>query len=72
MINVNCVTLENNNNYMVIQEKKYNDVTYLYLVNENDSNDFCIRKVIVEDGIKKLAILDNDEEFYLIIKLFNK
>ena len=72
MINLNFVTLENGNNYMIVQEKIYNNLKYLYLVNENNSNDFCIRKIIVEDGVQKISTLDNDEEFYSLIKLFNK
>ena len=72
MINLNSVTLENGHNYIIIEEKKYQDKSYVYLVNENDSNDFCIRKIITDGGIKKIVTLDNDEEFYSAIKLFNK
>ena len=72
MINLNFVTLENGYNYMIIQEVIYQNTKYLYLVNENNSSDFCIRKIIIEDDQEKISTLESEEEFYSVIKLFNK
>lgn len=72
MMKLNFVTLENGNDYLVIEEKNYNNIKYLYLVNENDDKDFCIRKVVLDNGIDKIIALENDEEFNIAIKLFNK
>lgn len=72
MMKLNFVTLENGNDYLIIEEKIYNNIKYLYLVNENDDKDFCIRKVVLDNGIEKIIALENDEEFNIAIKLFNK
>ena len=68
---INCVTLENGQDYLIVSEKKYNDIKYVYLSNENDIADFCIRKVILEDDEEILVGID-EEEFDLAIKLFNE
>ncbi len=59
-----CVTLENNIDYIIVSEFKKNEITYVYLVNENDGNYFCIRKVVNDNGEENLMPLDNEKEFY--------
>ena len=66
------VTLEDGKDYIVISEVKMAQAKYLYLVNENDSKDFCIRKVIIENDTKYLSTLDDDAEFNYALGLFNK
>lgn len=70
MMKLNFVTLENGIEYLVMQEVKYNDVKYIYLVNTNDDNDFCIRKVVVENNEELLSALDSDNELKLALDLF--
>ena len=45
---------------------------YLYLNNINDIKDFCIRKRIYEDNESYIVGLDNEEEYYKAIKLFEE
>lgn len=67
-----CVTLENNVNYIIVSESKKDDTTYIYLVSELDSNDFCIRKVINNNGQNYLTPLDSEQEFNYALSLFEK
>lgn len=45
---------------------------YLYLNNINDIKDFCIKKEIIKDGEEYIVGLDNEEEYYKAIELFEK
>ena len=66
------VTLENGEEYMIISEVKKDEIIYLYLVNDNIDTDFCIRKVIKEDGKEYIVSLRDEEELKLALSLFNK
>ena len=59
MIDLEIVTLENGIDYAIAKEK--ND--YLYLINVNDQNDFCIRKSVLKDSQEYIDTLGSDEEF---------
>ncbi|MEG0995121.1 MAG: hypothetical protein RR359_00760 [Bacilli bacterium] len=67
MNDINTILLEDNNNYIIIDEIPYNDFKYVYLTNALDSNDFCIRKLI---NNQDLIGLDNEQEFDNALKLF--
>ena len=54
-----CIILENNKEYAILEKIKKEDIYYLYLFNTNDLKDFCIRKLID----KKIYGLDSNEEF---------
>ena len=58
-------TLENNITYAIVKEVN----NYVYLVNPNDENDFCIRKTVYKDGNEYFETLDSEEEFQQAIKL---
>ena len=45
---------------------------YLYLNNINDLNDFCIKKEIIKNGEEYIVGLDNEEEYYKALELFEK
>lgn len=45
---------------------------YLYLNNINDIKDFCIKKEIIKDGEEYIVGLDNEEDYYKAIELFEK
>jgi len=72
MIDVNYITLENGREYIIIGALENKENKYLYLVNENDSLDMCIRKVIVENNKEVLTKLENEEEFEDIMDLFHE
>ena len=72
MMEINTVVLEDNIRYAVIKELEKDGNTYVYLVNMEDPEDFCIRKVKIENEKKYLAGLDSDEEFELVMLIFAK
>lgn len=57
------VTLEDGNQYAIIDEITENNITYVYLSNISDETDFCIRKVKEEPKGKMLIGLKDDAEF---------
>lgn len=64
------ITLEDNENYLVIDKIGYKEDVYIYLVNENDSTDFCIRKRSLKDNEEYLVGLSSDYEFDFALGLF--
>ena len=60
------ITLENGITYVVTNEIN----NYVYLVNPDDENDFCIRKNIEIDNEDYLKGLDSEEEFYYALSFF--
>lgn len=70
MIEVNTITIDNKE-YIIIGALENNNNKYLFLANENDEMDKCIRKIIVEDNKEYLTELDSDEEFEEIMDLFH-
>lgn len=72
MQEINTVVLEDNIRYAILKEIEKDGNTYVYLVNVEDAEDFCIRKVVIENGNKFLVGLDSDEEFELVLLNFAK
>ena len=72
MIDVNCITLENGREYIIIGALENNGNKYLFLANEKDKLDICIRKVITENNKDYLVKLDTEEEFEKAMDLFNE
>ncbi len=70
--NINCITLEDGLTYAVVDEIKINNITYVYLSNINNSEDFCIRKIIIENNKEYLQGLNNKEEFEKAILTFSQ
>ena len=68
MIDLEQITLENGVNYCIVKEKE----NYVYLINPQDENDFCIRKNIVHDGQEFLESLDTKEEFDYALSIFKE
>lgn len=69
-INCNVITLENNIDYVEVDKIEFNNNTYLFLSNEDNDNDFTIRRLIRENDEEYLEKLNNQEEFDRILKLF--
>lgn len=72
MQEINTVVLEDNIRYAILKEIEKDGNTYVYLVNVEDAEDFCIRKVVIENDNKFLVGLDSDEEFELVLLNFAK
>ena len=62
------IVLEDGIEYIITDTIK----DYVYLNNINDLEDFCIRKKIKENDEFYLIGLENDEEFYNALKLFEQ
>lgn len=66
------VKLEDGKEYFVIDEITENNNTYVYLTNVEDSQSFCIRKVLNEGTEQYLVGLSTDEEFDQALLYFAK
>lgn len=67
------VTLEDEKDYVILDEIENNGTTYVYLTNIDDEKDFCIRKLDVSSTeIDLLVGLDSDVEFDKALLLFTK
>ena len=64
---VNFYTIDDKD-YIVVNEIDYNNKHYVYLVNENDTNDIMIR---IEKG-EYLEPLEDEKEFEELLNLFIK
>ena len=69
---INVITLEDGIQYAVIDEISHDNKRYVYLTNVDDYEDFCIRKVILENNEEFVVGLDDDAEFDLALMLFAK
>lgn len=72
MIEVNAYMLENNLFYNEIDYVFYNNIKYMLLVNENDINDICIRKVKIINNEEYISVIDDDEFAKVSEILINK
>lgn len=72
MIEVNAYMLENNLYYNEIDYVFYNDIKYMLLVNENDINDICIRKIKIINNEEYISVIDDDEFAKVSEILINK
>ncbi|MBQ6476855.1 MAG: hypothetical protein IJI43_00215 [Bacilli bacterium] len=53
--------------YLLIEQKEYNNNKYLFLLNKEDDDDYLIRKVD-PDNKDFLIPLDNEDEVYEVLK----
>ena len=58
MVELERVTLEDGLKYLVITTIKDGDNCYMYLSEENNANNFCIRKIIEKDGSEVITPLE--------------
>ena len=72
MDEVEIVTLENNQDFLIIDEIQVDDIKYVYLSNVNDEKDLCVRKVIKKDGKDIITKLSSDEELDKALLIFAK
>lgn len=72
MENVEIITLEDNNDYIVTKEIIIDNVKYVYLTNTDDVASFCIRKVNIINGEEFLVGLNDQDEFLKALKSFTE
>lgn len=70
-LEVNVIKLENGLDYIIIDAIQNENNKYLFLVNKNNEDDLCIRKIYIKDNEEFLVKLDNDEEFEEALELYN-
>ena len=70
---VNIITLENKQDYIILSTIEHNNNRYFVLINEDNDNDLCIRKVVLNTENKETLVkLDSKEEFIAVLNIFNK
>ena len=72
MKELDVIKLEDGIEYAIVQKIEKNNNTYLYLTNIDDEKDFCIRKLIIQNGEEVLIGLDDDEEFDKALSYLNE
>ena len=69
MEEVKIIDLEDGS-YIISDEIILNNTKYIYLTKENDMMDFCIRKIVMENGEEFIDELDTEEEFDRAMQVF--
>ena len=69
MEEVKVIDLEDGN-YIISDEISINGIRYVFLTNEKDMLDFCIRKVVINNNEEYIDYLDTDEEFDAAMQAF--
>ena len=69
MEEVKIIDLEDGS-YIISDEIILNNTKYIYLTKENDMMDFCIRKIVMENGEEFIDALDTEEEFDWAMQVF--
>ncbi len=68
--NIEVVTLEDGEDYMVTAELEINNIKYLFLTNEDDVADFCLRKINTINNNEYLVGLNDKEEVIKVLQEF--
>lgn len=68
--NIEVVTLEDGKDYMVTAELDINNIKYLFLTNEDDVADFCLRKINTINNNEYLVGLNDKEEVIKVLQEF--
>lgn len=69
---VNKITLEDNLEYIIVDEINTETGKYIYLLNEEDIGKMCIRKTKIINNEESLVGLDNEREFQYALDLYIK
>lgn len=65
-------TILNGKKYMEIDKIEINNIFYVFLSNLDDEDDFCIRKLSLENGKIYYNGLDDEKEFNKVFSEFAK
>lgn len=68
--NIEVVILEDGKDYMVTAELEINNIKYLFLTNEDDVADFCLRKINTINNNEYLVGLNDKEEVIKVLQEF--
>ena len=67
------VTLENGNDYLVVDVAEFNNITYGYFTNvteDAEAGDSMFRKIVIKGEGWELNPLENEDEFDVISQVF--
>ena len=71
--NIEVVTLEDGKDYMVTAELDINNIKYLFLTNEDDVADFCLRKInTINNNVYLVGLNDKEEVIKILQEFTNK
>lgn len=70
-MNIETVELENKE-YYIIEKISINSNLYYILINVDDKNDLIIRKYVKEEDGEYLVGLDDEKEYYEVMKNYNE
>ena len=70
-MNLYTMILEDGKEYYIIDTIVNNDDKYLIFAND-ETKDFAVRKVVNNNNKECITKLDSNEEYELVIALFNK
>ena len=68
--NIEVVTLEDGKDHMVTAELEINNIKYLFLTNEDDVADFCLRKINTINNNEYLVGSNDKEEVIKVLQEF--
>lgn len=66
---IDTLTLNNGKSYIVTDQIVIENDTYLFLNNENDYSDFCIKKLIPNNN-EELQGIETKDEFNRVLNAF--
>lgn len=72
MENVEVITLEDNNEYIVTKELVIDNIKYVFLTKSDDVASFCIRKINIINNEEYLVGLKDKDEFTKALKSFTE
>ena len=72
MEDVEIITLEDNNDYIVTKEIVVDNVKFVFLTKTDDVASFCIRKINIINGEEFLVGLNDRDEFLKALKGFTE
>lgn len=70
MEEIDVITLEDGNDYMITDEKVINNVRYVYLIDEKNIINMAVRKINIVNNKECLVGLDSKEELTMALKEF--
>lgn len=71
MMDLKVYTLEDGKDYLELYTIKDNDNTYILLIEENNLENICFRKVVLKDNVECLDVLENNE-FDIVYEKFKQ
>lgn len=72
METVDVITLEDGLSYVIIDKINHDGITYVYLSNEENIENICVRKINIINGNECLVGLNSPEEFQEALNYFTE